>query len=116
MNLRSELIEGVCIIFFDGKLDILNNREVEKELMKLLDQGSINEFIFDFSKLTGLSSTGIQVLMKGINKIISPGGKLLITSLSDKVEKIVRIVEMDNVNGKNIICKCNEEALNILRG
>ena len=76
-------------VILEGKLDAVTSPELEEKLMPALND--IQTLIFDFSKLTMISSAGLRVLLTAIKRMDDLGGTMTIKNASDDVKKVFKL-------------------------
>ena len=81
-------------IALDGRLDTMTAPELEAELNQSL--GSVNELIFDFSKLDYISSAGLRVLLSA-HKTMSGKGGMKITHVNEIVQEVFDVTGFSDI-------------------
>lgn len=85
-------------VAFIGQLDESNVDSQAKQIYELLDglpNGSA--LIFDFSGLEYMNSRSIGYLTDWYSKMTEKGGKLVITSVRDNIEDILKVVGLTQI-------------------
>lgn len=90
MNINQSQVNDVFILELDGKLDIMNQDELENSFNSLIDAGNLN-IIMDCQKLTFISSAGLRLLIIIWKKMEPLKGKLAVCSLNENTKKIFDI-------------------------
>ncbi len=111
MNLRFETKDNVTIIFFDGKLDVQTSIKIEAQLMDIINDTKKHMYIVDLENLSFLTSSGIRIFIRAFKEITILEGKFIFSNVPEKIERIIRMVELDSLFGINTICKGNDEAI-----
>ena len=76
------------IIAVEGKIDTSTSPELETAVRSDID--SVDNLIFDFEKVTYISSTGLRVLLSA-QKIMNKQGRMVIRNVSSSVMDIFDI-------------------------
>jgi anti-sigma B factor antagonist len=82
--------EGVAIIALFGRIDTTAAPQLEKELNTLMGDGK-RKILLNFSDVTYISSGGLRVLLSTAKKLRSPEDKFGLCSLSQEVNKILKL-------------------------
>lgn len=93
MSIQSEVHKNILIV---RPLDTLNKAcagEFEEFLQNEIDEG-FRQVIFDFSRLSQVSSDGLLVILKLINEIRKAGGEVIVSGLKSKVRVIFSVSGM----------------------
>lgn len=75
----------------DGELDEHTAADVREKLDKRIGQGGFVNFVFDFSRLRFMDSTGIGMLLGRYKTLKSRGVKTYISSPNPHVDKILSL-------------------------
>jgi anti-anti-sigma factor len=97
LTIGHEVQNGIAIIKLAGRL-LLGPEGAEVELLvnRLLASGS-RKFVFDFSELTHIDSTGIGRCIASLNLIMQAGGSLAIAGAAGQVREGFRVTQLDRV-------------------
>jgi RNA polymerase sigma factor (sigma-70 family)/anti-anti-sigma factor len=82
------------ILFIEGYIDSYNSDEFLEQVLTLLDSG-FRLLVFECSKFSYISSTGIGAFAKIQNRITEAGGELAILALSDPIREVFRLLGID---------------------
>lgn len=63
-HIKSQFEDDVLTIVLSGRIDAMNAKEVEDEIIKLRDQYSESEIIIDVKNLDYISSAGLRVILR----------------------------------------------------
>lgn len=77
-----------------GHLDAYTSSRLDTYLRDLRDGGSRN-LVLDCERLTYLSSQGVSVLVREMEKLRHDGGDLRLASLTDKVKTIIEHLSLE---------------------
>ena len=109
VGLRIELeeIEHRVILRIDGRLDAASAPILERKINSLIDEDHYH-LILDFTRVDYLSSAGMRVLLSATKKLKSKKGALILFSLVDDVNEVIKMAGFDKILH---ICSSEKEAL-----
>lgn len=84
---------GDWIVSFDGSLDLYHSVLVAHTILEQIDNGA-RTVVFDCSKLNGLDSSGVGVVIRVMDRLRILSGRLLIAGLSGAP---FRVMQMTNL-------------------
>lgn len=88
---------GLAVITLAGRLLLgPEGAELETLVKTLLERGT-RKFLFDFSGLTHIDSTGIGRCISSLNLIMQANGKLAIAGATGQVREGFRVTQLDRV-------------------
>lgn len=87
---------NVAVIKIGGRLDVETSPEFHKRLKELVDKGTKN-VVINMGKLIFIASAGLGVLINLNSAIEKNGGKLVLSSMSDKIAKIFKLLGFINL-------------------
>jgi len=94
---KTQLSPGLCRIEMTGKLMMGNDsRQVEWSLAELLEAG-VRRVVFDLSKLDGIDSTGVGIIVVCHAKLQEAGGSLRIAGPTGIVLDTLRMTHVDRI-------------------
>jgi anti-sigma B factor antagonist len=85
MTINKSQKDNTLCINLEGRLDTMTAPELEAELNQSL--GSVNELIFDFSKLDYISSAGLRVLLSAHKTMRTKGG-MKVVNVNEIVKEV----------------------------
>jgi len=89
---------ATVITFSDTEiLDSLMVKEIQDELLKLVDELERTKLILDFSDVKMLSSSMLGVLIRVHHRIVAARGKLVLCRISDSILEVFRITNLHKV-------------------
>ena len=94
MTINKSQKDNTLCINLEGRLDTMTAPELEAELNQSL--GSVNELIFDFSKLDYISSAGLRVLLSAHKAMVSKGG-MKITHVNEIVQEVFDVTGFSDI-------------------
>lgn len=97
----------VILLRLKGFLDAHNHGLFRDALEKYASQGH-TRFVVDFSELTYIGSSGIEVLLSRIQPLRDQGGDILLSGMSPKIYKVFDLLGLPALF---VICKDAAEAL-----
>jgi anti-anti-sigma factor len=93
----SVIPEGeVHIIGIVGSLDSATSRQFDNEVTNVIDLGA-QKILFDFSRLTYISSAGLRVVLSATKRLRSPGCRFGIYGLDSNVRLIFSLSGFHNI-------------------
>lgn len=89
--------DGIAVVSLSGRLLLgPEGAEVEALAKRLIARGT-RSFVFDFSGLTHIDSTGIGRCIASLNLIMQADGKLAIAAAAGQVREGFRVTQLDRV-------------------
>lgn len=95
VNLDIERDAG-CVVTVSGDADLYAAASVERELLRLADEGK-RSIVVDLSEVTFIDSTMLRVLLNVSKRLRPGGGELLVVCSEHNVRKIFEITLLDRV-------------------
>lgn len=86
----------IKLVKFDGVLDLLASKDVNRQLLPVIEEGS-PFLVVDLSKLEYINSSGIYSLMECYAKTKEKGGYLKLFSPNGRVKEILELVGITKV-------------------
>ena len=96
LRIAVEEIDRKIVLRLDGRLDAATAPILEKKIDTLLLEHR-NVILLDFHRVDYLSSAGLRLLLSAEKKLKAKKGSLLLCSLGDEVEEIVKIAGFDRI-------------------
>jgi len=98
MNVTYTITEynAVQVLSINSLLDEWQNRQILKELQQKIDKGA-NEFVVDLAQLNLMNSIGLNFLLTLFSKTRKKGGSLILTNVSQGIQRILEITKLSNV-------------------
>jgi anti-sigma B factor antagonist len=84
------------VVHLDGSLNALTADELWESASRRIDDGE-TVFVFDFTKVSMLTSAGIGILVRLYTRLKDREGSLAIFGCSSKIREIFTIVMLDGV-------------------
>ena len=89
--------DGVAVVSLSGRLLLgPEGAELETLIRRLVGSG-VRRFVFDFSGLTHIDSTGIGRCIASLNLIMQAAGQLAISGATGQVREGFRVTQLDRV-------------------
>ena len=94
-NLEVELKEkdGIAILELGGEIDSLNSSEIGRLIMAYLERGN-TKIIVSLKDVTYLDSSGLGILIGGMNKTKEKGGMFKLCGLQNAVRKVFEMAKL----------------------
>jgi anti-sigma B factor antagonist len=96
-----------CVVTVSGDADLYAAANVERELLRLVDDGR-RSIVVDLTDATFIDSTMLRVLLNVSKRLRPGGGELLVVCHEHNIRKIFEITLLDRVF---TISETREEAL-----
>ena len=94
LNTRDEA--GHTVLAVSGEVDVYTAPALRDRIADLLDSGQ-HQLIIDLGGVEFLDSTGLGVLVAGLNRAREVGGSLSLVCPQERVLKLFRITGLDEV-------------------
>lgn len=99
LEIKTEIINKVATLHFDGFLDISTVDSIEISVSKLIDIHDVN---LDFDKITFVDSTGIGTISKILRKLNSEGVTAKIRNIPAGVFEVFDILGLPEIFGEEV--------------
>ena len=96
LQITLEKVDQVVILRVDGRLDAATSPILERKINSLIDEHHM-QLALDFYRVDYLSSAGMRVLLSESKKLHAKKGSLLLFSLNDEVEEILKMAGFDRI-------------------
>jgi anti-sigma B factor antagonist len=84
------------VLPLEGEIDLHVSPRIAASLNTMLS-AKPKTFVVDLSKVTYIDSSGLAVLIEGMQKVAAYGGKFSLAGLQDGVKPIFEIARLDQV-------------------
>jgi anti-sigma B factor antagonist len=88
--------DAVCVVTVSGDADLYAAANVERELVRLADEGH-GSIVVDLTEGTFIDSTMLRVLLNVSKRLRPGGGELLLVCHEHNIRKIFEITLLDRV-------------------
>jgi len=96
LQIELEEMEHRVILRLDGRLDAVSAPILDKKLNELIAADHYH-LLLDFSRIDYLSSAGMRVLLSATKKLMAKKGDLILFSLGDEVEEVIKMSGFDKI-------------------
>ncbi len=96
LSLSTSTVGERAVLAVAGEVDVYSAPELRDRLTDLVDSGA-HRVVVDLSGVTFLDSTGIGILVAGLNHVVDVGGELSLACDQDRILKLFRITGLDGV-------------------
>ena len=96
LQVRLETVDQKIILRMSGRLDSASAPILDTKLSRLIDENHLY-LLLDFSGVDYLSSAGIRVLLSAEKRLKAKKGFLLLFSLEEEVEEIIKMAGFDRI-------------------
>ena len=87
MKMKTERLDGITAVQFEGNLDTGTAPTAEQHLAGLIEEGA-NKLLLDFKNCEFISSAGLRILLTTAKRLRPSGGELRICSLNETIQEI----------------------------
>jgi anti-sigma B factor antagonist len=95
MKITEENIENILTIAVSGRLDMITSKDLETVLDRAIEK---NQWIIvDLKDTDYISSSGLRVLLAGLERLKAKNGDLRLTSLQPVVREVFEISGLSNL-------------------
>ncbi len=98
-TLTSELCDGCLVIATSGYVNNVGGEAIMKEFTRHFEQGT-NRVIINLGQSKVVNSIGMSFLIEVIDQLQEAEGKLVFTNLDPAVEKMLQIMGLFKLAGK----------------
>lgn len=97
MEIKTELTEGITVLFVkEDRLDANNSEELKVELRQLFELGK-KDIIIDLKETLFIDSSGLGVLVSGYKNASILHGSLKLSSLQSQVKSMFELTRLHRV-------------------
>lgn len=96
LELTDQVIDGVVVISVGGSLDSTNASQLKEMMDHHLAEGR-SRFLLDYREIEYISSAGWGILLGRLKKIKERSGELIIAGMTNAIESIYKMLELDRV-------------------
>ncbi len=86
----------VTVITIGGSLDVETSPELHRKLTEVIEKGT-KSVVISMGKLSFITSAGLGVLISFNDGVTKNGGKVVLSSMNDKVTKIFKLLGFINL-------------------
>jgi len=84
------------VLQLEGEIDLHNSPEVAESLRTMIEKKP-QVAVVDLAKVTYFDSSGLAVLIEGMQKVQEYGGKFALANVQESVQHILEIARLDQV-------------------
>lgn len=97
MDIKTELTEGITVLFVrEDRLDANNSEELKLELRRLFESG-IKDVVIDLKEVLFIDSSGLGVLVSGYKNASVQHGSLKLSNLQSQVKSMFELTRLHRV-------------------
>jgi anti-anti-sigma factor len=111
-SIKTEKIEAVPFIFFEGDMTSDSDAEMKKVYSALKEENGLKALVIDFEKTQYINSSGIATLIHIIQDMNENQCKLVFVGLSDHFKNVMEIVGLIDFA---LIVDTTDDALKIIQ-
>jgi anti-sigma B factor antagonist len=98
---------NVAVIELKGEVDLYTCPELKDELLRVIGDGA-TIVVVDLTETTFIDSTGLGVLIRGVERLTTEDGRLAVVCIDPNMVKVFEVTGLDRVF---TIYSTREEAL-----
>jgi anti-sigma B factor antagonist len=95
------------VLGLNGEVDLYTCPELKQKLLRVIDEGA-TVVVVDLTETTFIDSTGLGVLLRGVERLNTEGGHLGVVCIDPNMTKIFEVTGLNRVFS---IYSSREEAL-----
>lgn len=95
MNLIEE--REIDILEFEGEIVFEKSNQLKEQAKKMLNDREITRLIVDLSRVSFIDSSGVGMLISLFKNIRERGGRMVLTSSSENVNKVLDLTRLDQI-------------------
>jgi anti-sigma B factor antagonist len=92
----SEAGPGMAVIALSGELDLYTCPEFKGELLRVIGDG-IRLVVVDLTETTFIDSTALGVLIRGVERLKTQDGRLVVACSDPNIVKIFEVTGLDRI-------------------
>jgi anti-sigma B factor antagonist len=97
MDIKTELTEGITVLFVrEDRLDANNSEELKMELRRLFESGA-KDVVIDLKEVLFIDSSGLGVLVSGYKNASVMHGTLKLSNLQFQVKSMFELTRLHRV-------------------
>lgn len=97
MTIQRRDVGGVVILDIDGKLMGGVDSELFQETVQELLDGGRQQILVNLEKVKWMNSTGLGILIAGLQTTKRSGGSLKLVHVSDRIRDLLKITKLSSV-------------------
>jgi anti-sigma B factor antagonist len=94
MKLKNRVIEGVVVVYVDGKMVGGPDSDKLHEYMKELLNAGHRKFVINLKKVPWADSRGIGMLIGAHTSIKNENGRLVLSNIGDRIDSILTLTRL----------------------
>ena len=94
LNIIKEQNDKKLVVALDGRLDTNTSPNLEEELKATLP--SVEDLVFDLTKLEYISSAGLRVLLSA-QKTMNKQGSMVVKNVSEAVKEVFEVTGFSDI-------------------
>lgn len=97
MVIKTEIMEGITVLFVrEDRLDANNSEDLKSELRRLFEKGT-KDLIIDLKEVLFIDSSGLGVLVSGYKNASTLHGTLKLSNLQTQVKSMFELTRLHRV-------------------
>jgi anti-sigma B factor antagonist len=87
---------GQHVLALTGEIDLYTSPEFKDELLRVAADGA-EYVVIDLTETTFIDSTGLGVILRGVERLGRSGGKLVVVCTDRNIRKVFEVTGLDRV-------------------
>lgn len=87
----------IDILEFEGEVVFEKSNQLKEQAKKMLNDREITRLIVDLSRVSFIDSSGVGMLISLFKNIRERGGRMVLTSSSENVNKVLDLTRLDQI-------------------
>lgn len=96
LSVSTESMKRVQLVSVSGRVDSSTAQQFDSAIQSLFDQGHYN-LVLNLSEVNYMSSAGLRTLVSAMKESKRHGGKIALSSLSDRVEEVLELAGLNSL-------------------
>ncbi len=98
MVFRAENRDNKLTVYLSGELDHHGAGKLRDEVDMVIERAKPKELVLDFADINFMDSSGIGFVMGRYRLMVSMGGTVKVTGLSDRMERVMKLAGLDRLH------------------
>ena len=96
MQIKSQLIEGVHILFLKGRMDASSAKELKIKIQQIIKTNE-PRVVIDLGEIDFIDSSGLGTLVAGYRLVSQEGGDVRLASPTPQTQSLLELTRMDKL-------------------
>jgi anti-sigma B factor antagonist len=91
-----QVAPGHQVLALAGEIDLYTSPEFKEELLRVAADGA-TYVVIDLTETTFIDSTGLGVILRGVERLGRSGGRLVVVCTDRNIRKVFEVTGLDRV-------------------